>query len=288
MRNILCGIVTVILFLLNLFLIPILVILIGLLASLFKNTRFFPIFNATIQCFTTAWMSINNAITLIPTHGCWEITSTDAIDKNHSYLMVCNHQSWVDILVLSKVFNSKIPLIKFFLKKELLWGLPIAGLACKFAGYPFMERATPAQMKKNPNLRHRDLEITQEACRRFKLMPSTIMNFVEGTRFTGEKREKQAAPYQHLLKPQAGGLAIVLSEMKNELAGVIDVSIAYDLKSFSFWDFACGRLKKIRVHYALLPLTPDLIGNFMEDREYRKHLQGWLNAVWHKKDRWMA
>jgi len=46
----------------------------------------------------------------------------------------------VDILVLEKVFNRKVPMLKFFIKKELLWTLPVAGWAAWLLDFPFMER----------------------------------------------------------------------------------------------------------------------------------------------------
>ena len=285
MRQLL-GFLIVILFVLNLIVIPILVLLLGLL-MLIPVSPWQRGVNWMIQKFTSAWMAINNGIFTIPTMGKWEVIAESPVDKQHWYAVVANHQSWADILVLSKVFNSRVPLIKFFLKKELLWGLPIAGLACKAAGYPFMQRATREQIRKNPKLKHRDLEITQRACQRFRLMPSSIMNFVEGTRFTQQKRAKQNNAYQHLLKPQAGGLAIVLNEMQGKVTQLLDITIEYQ-GSNNLWSLMCGKGKKIIVYYRTLPITDDLIGDFQHDRAYRKHVQTWLNQIWQHKDQLLS
>jgi hypothetical protein len=41
--------------------------------------------------------------------------------------------------------------------------------------------------------------------------PTTIVNFVEGSRFTEEKRQQTRSPYQHLLPPKAAGIAMALN-----------------------------------------------------------------------------
>ena len=55
------------------------------------------------------------------------------------YLVNCNHRSWVDIFVLQRVLNRRIPLLKFFLKRELIW-VPVIGLAWWALDFPFMQR----------------------------------------------------------------------------------------------------------------------------------------------------
>ena len=50
-----------------------------------------------------------------------------------------------------------------------------------------------------------DLEATRRSCERFATRPTSIMNFVEGTRFTPAKHTGQDSPYTHLLRPRAGG-----------------------------------------------------------------------------------
>ena len=51
----------------------------------------------------------------------WKITGVEKLKKNDWYLIISNHQSWVDIIILQKVLYGRIPYIKFFLKKELLF-----------------------------------------------------------------------------------------------------------------------------------------------------------------------
>ncbi len=229
-----------------------------------------------------AW--INQLIMKINARNKLDISGTGALKKEGWYVMISNHRSWLDILILGNVFNNKIPPLKFFMKKELLWQLPLAGLACYALGYPFMSRHSHAQIRKNPQLKGKDIETTKKACQRLRNFPTTLINFLEGTRFTDAKKERQQSPFKNLLKPHAGGAAVVMHELQDILSGVVSVVICYPKKTPSLWEFACGRFEKIIVRYELLPITPDLIGDYYNDRNFRAHIQQWLNGIWERND----
>ena len=106
------------------------------------------------------------------------------------YMAMSNHQSWADIFVLLVSANYKIPLLKFFMKKELWW-IPFIFLANKTLNMPFVNRHSKEQIKKNPSLRTKDYENTIKSCKRFLRSPSTIFSYAEGTRFSKNKHEKQ-------------------------------------------------------------------------------------------------
>ena len=228
------------------------------------------------------WASVSNGVLRLRRHQ-WKIEGEDNLDSRHWYLLISNHQTWLDILVLSYAFNRKTPLIKFFMKKELLWGLPILGLSCWILGYPFLHRHSRKDIRKRPELKGKDIETTKIACKKFKESPTAIVNFVEGTRFTAEKHKRQQSPFIHLLKPKAGGVAVVINELQNELSGILNVTIHYS-KPMSFWKYFSGDYANITIHYELLPITADLVGNYYEDREFRRYVQQWLNAAWKRKD----
>ncbi|ACJ19307.1 acyltransferase [Coxiella burnetii] len=229
------------------------------------------------------WASISNQFLKLPSNHEWKIEGKGPLDTNHWYMLISNHRSWLDILVLGYVFNRKAPVIKFFMKKELLWGLPILGLSCWLLDYPFVQRHSRKEIRKRPHLKYRDIHTTQKACEKFKEFPTTVVNFMEGTRFTPEKHQRQHSPYLHLLKPKAGGTAIVIKELQEKLSGILNVTLHYS-RRLSFWNYFQGEPFKITVHYELLPLTPDLIGDYYKDREFRRHFQRWLNGVWEQKD----
>ena len=198
-------------------------------------------------------------------------------------MLVANHQSWVDILVLQRVFHKKIPFIKFFLKKELIW-VPFLGLAWWALDFPFMKRYSRAYLKKNPHRMGKDLEITRKACEKFKQIPIAIMTFVEGTRLNRDKHRRQNSPYKHLLRPKAGGLAFTLATMGDQLDRLLDVTIVYPQGRKRLWDFACGRIKEIKVRVRSIPLDQAVQGDYLSDREFQRRFQKWLNGLWMEKD----
>ena len=237
-----------------------------------------------LQKMPNSFNRINDWIMRITTEGHWDISGTGSLKEDGWYVLISNHVSWIDILVLGKVFRGKIPPLKFFMKKALLWQLPIGGLACYAMGYPFMSRHTHAEIKKNPSLKGKDVETTKKACRTLRNFPSTLINFSEGTRFTEKKKERQESPYKNLLKPRAGGAAVVLHELHDNMSGILNVVITYSPKTPNFWEFCCGDFGKIIVRYELLPVTPDLVGDYDGDRNFRPQLQQWFNQLWERND----
>jgi 1-acyl-sn-glycerol-3-phosphate acyltransferase len=193
----------------------------------------------------------------------------------------------VDILILHRVFNRRIPLLKFFIKQELFW-VPVLGQIWWLLDFPFMKRYSRAFLEKNPHLKGRDLEITKRACRKFREIPISVMSFVEGTRFSLEKHLKQGSPFVHLLKPRGGGAAMVLSTMGEQIHNIIDVTIAYPHGMKSFWAFLCGKVKEVRVKVETLPIGELVCGEYLRDHDCRRCVQEWLNERWQLKDQTMA
>lgn len=232
-----------------------------------------------------SWSQFNMWILKLSTFGKWDIQGPPTLSRDKWYMLISNHQSWLDILVLGGVFCRKIPPLKFFMKKELLWTLPIAGVCCYLLGYPFMARHTATDIRKNPALKGKDIETTQKACKKFKRLPTTVINFVEGTRFTQKKHDDQQSPFHHLLKPKTGGAAVVINEMQDCLNGILNVTINYDTDNLSFFGLLSGNIRKITVHYEVVPITPEILGNYYEDRQFRKKFQLWINTIWQQKDK---
>ncbi|MGM0453870.1 MAG: acyltransferase [Thermodesulfobacteriota bacterium] len=217
----------------------------------------------------------------------WDVRGADNLRVRRWCLLISNHQTWVDIIVLARIFSGKIPPYKFFIKKELLW-VPFMGFAFWALDFPIMKRYSRQFLEKNPHLRGRDMETTRKSCEKFKQMPVSIINFVEGTRFRKDKHEKQQSPFTHLLKPRAGGTAMVLYAMGDLIEILIDVTIAYPDGVPGLWAFFCGREATIRVDIELSEIDPGLKGqNYFEDPEFRRRFQEWLNALWTEKDRRM-
>ncbi len=229
------------------------------------------------------WISINNFNIALTKGIKWDVRGLEGLSMKQWYLVIANHQTWSDIVVLQKVFNRKIPFLKFFLKKELIW-VPLLGVAWWALDFPFMKRYSAAFLKKFPHLRGKDIEITRKACKKFETIPVSVMNFVEGTRFTALKHDKQNSPFRNLLKPKAGGVGFVLSTMGEQLRSILNVTIVYPEGDTRFWSFLSGRVREVRVLIEKIPVTADLLGDYIEDREYQARFQEWLNTVWARKD----
>ncbi|WP_333607963.1 acyltransferase [Arsukibacterium sp.] len=233
-----------------------------------------------------AWISFNNLTTHIFTSIKWHIEGLEKLSRKDWYLIIANHQSWADILILQNIFNRKIPFIKFFLKKELLY-VPFMGICWWALDFPFMKRYSKNFLLKNPHLQGKDIETTRKACEKFRFKPVSVMNFVEGTRLTQQKHDKQQSPFQYLLKPKAGGTAFVLGAMGEQLHKLLDVTIHYPDGIPSFWDYISGKVRAITVNINVLPISKELIGDY-NDLVYRERFQQWLNQLWIEKDQHLA
>nr|WP_298170886.1 acyltransferase [uncultured Pseudomonas sp.] len=231
------------------------------------------------------WAELNKLIfaTLLPVQ--WDIRGGAQLRPTTSYLVIGNHQSWVDIPALVQAFNRKTPFFKFFLKKELIW-VPFLGLAWWALDYPFMRRYSKAFLDKHPELKGQDLLITKLACEKFKELPVTVVNYLEGTRCTPAKQAQQGSPYQYLLKPKAGGVAFVLAALGEQLDAVLDVTVVYPGERIpGFWDLISGQVPKVIVDIQTRALDPALWqGDYENDAEFRQYVQAWVTRLWEEKD----
>ena len=231
------------------------------------------------------WIAGNDAIFRLMRSMPLTVTGLDGLETREWYLVVSNHRSWVDILVLQSIFNRRIPFLKFFLKRELVW-VPLLGLAWWALDFPFMRRYSSEFLARYPHLRGKDLEATRRACERFRRMPTSVMNFVEGTRFTDDKRAASGSPYRELLPPRAGGISFVLSAMGGILHSMLDVTIAYRARSPSLWDFCCGRFAQVVVDVRRRAIEGWMAeGDYANDSAFRERFQAWLGGIWAEKDR---
>jgi 1-acyl-sn-glycerol-3-phosphate acyltransferase len=281
------GCLSLVLYLLNTILLTTPLLLIAIIKFLIPVGILRMYCDRAINWIAGSWIAINNWNIQLTNPAIWDVQGVDALDKKGWYMVVANHQSWMDILVLQKIFHGKIPFLKFFLKKELIW-VPFLGLAWWALDFPFMKRYSKSFLKKHPQLKGKDLEITQKACEKFKTMPVSVMNFLEGTRFTPEKHHRQVSPFAHLLKPKAGGIAFVLAAMGDKMQQMLDVTIVYPKGARNFWQFLCGDVKEIRVRVASRPIDSELIGDYFTNKKFRVTFQNYLNQMWQEKDTLIA
>ncbi|MDZ4076011.1 MAG: acyltransferase [Hylemonella sp.] len=243
-----------------------------------------PVLNAI----ATAWIACNSGWMWLTQKTRWDVQGVAELPYQGWYLVNCNHQSWVDIFVLQHVMNRRIPMLKFFLKQQLIY-VPVIGLAWWALDFPFMRRHGKAALRKNPDLRRQDRETTRRACQKFARVPTSVMNFAEGTRFTAAKHQSSGSPYRHLLKPKAGALALALNAMGEQFHAMIDVTIVYPNGAPTFWQFLCGRTPKVIVRARQLPIPAEFCtGDYEDDSEFRGRFHRWLAAIWEEKDQQIA
>lgn len=230
------------------------------------------------------WLFLNNVIVAFTKDITWDIEFTGDDLKDQSwYLIISNHQTWNDILVMMKVFRNRVPFLRYFLKKELIW-VPFLGPVWWLLDFPFMQRFSKELIRKKPHLAGKDIEETRKACKKYKDMPVSIMNFVEGTRFSSEKHERQQSPYRHLLKPRAGGVSFVLDAMGDLITHIVDMTIFYPEGAKSFWDFHAGNVRQVVVRVNVFPVPSELRGDYINDAEFSQRFRDWINGIWRGKD----
>lgn len=263
-----------------------------LLAALLKAAvplrGFRRVCDRVLMAIAASWISVNTTMIRCFTRTRFLVDIDANLQPQGHYLVLSNHQTWVDIPVLQAALNRRVPLLRFFLKSQLFW-VPLLGVAWWALDFPFMKRYSREQLAQRPELAGRDVEATRRACAKFMHIPVAIMNFVEGTRFTRDKHDKQASPFTHLLKPKAGGVAFVLDAMGRALHSILDVTIVYPTGRPTMLDLFADRVREVRVNIRERAIPADLLtGDYQNDPVFRERVQNWLNDMWTDKDRAIA
>lgn len=282
------GLLSSLLLLLNVLLLGALILSLAVLKFLlpFKAVRG-PL-DRVINALGQIWVGNNGLWMGLVQRTQWQVQGTEQLSPRGWYLVSSNHQSWVDILVLQKVFLGRIPFLKFFLKQQLIF-VPVIGLVWWAMDFPFMKRHSEAFLKKHPEKRGEDQATTRRACEKFSLVPTSVINFLEGTRFTQAKHDQQDSPFQHLLKPKAGGIALAINAMGEKFQSLLDVTIFYPDGPPSFWDLLAGRVRQIVVRVNELPIPAEFVnGDYSGDDAFRARMQAWVQNLWQAKDAQLA
>jgi len=285
MRPFITGLSVILLVLLNTLILIGPMLLLALMRLILPGRRLRLACSRGVMWIAETWAELNKLIFATLTPTVWDIRGGGELRSDTSYLVISNHQSWVDIPALVQAFNRKTPYFKFFLKRELIW-VPFLGLAFWALDYPFMKRYSKAFLARNPHMQGQDLLITRRACEKFRDLPVTVVNYLEGTRFTPAKHAAQGSPYQHLLKPKAGGVAFVLAALGEQLDAILDVTLVYpEGRIPGFWKLISGQLPRVIVDIRTRELDPALWqGNYQNDPLFRQFVQGWVSGLWAEKD----
>ncbi len=230
------------------------------------------------------WATVNAGILSLFNRVEWDVQGVEGLSKQGWYLMISNHRSWTDIVVLCCVFKDRIPMPKFFMKQQLLY-IPLMGMACWALGMPFMKRYSREYLIRHPEKRGEDLRTTRRSCLQFKHIPTTVVNYVEGTRSNAHKLAKSRAGYKHLLQPKSGGIAYTLAAMGEQFDSILDVTLAYpENVENPFKDMLMGRMKRIVVRVNVRPVDEQVLGDYFNDKPYKRQFQQWLGDMWQEKD----
>ena len=285
MRPLLTACSVLLLLLLDTLLLIVPLMLLALLKLILPGTHLRALCSHGVMWSAETWAELAKGIFAALTPTVWDIRGSAQLRRDTSYLLVCNHQSWVDIPALMQTFNRKAPFFRFFVKRQLFW-VPFLGLAFWALDYPFMRRHSREYLQRHPERRGQDLEITRRACERFRDIPVTVVIYPEGTRLTPAKQAQQASPYRYLLRPKTGGVAFVLAALGEQLDALLDVTVVYPGRRIpGFWQLISGRLPRVIVDIQTHALDPALWqGDYQNDPEFRQHLQDWVSRLWAEKD----
>ncbi|MFT4994258.1 MAG: 1-acyl-sn-glycerol-3-phosphate acyltransferase [Paraglaciecola sp.] len=270
---------------LNLSFWALLIILLGLLKLALPITAITKLINFLLNHMLCAFGTMSVALLKLTNNITLDYQVDGELSKRAWYLLMSNHLSWLDIILLTEFAVGRIPAPKFFLKKELIW-LPFVGLGAWALDMPFMQRYSGAFLKSNPHLKGKDIETTRKSCDKFRQLPTTVINFVEGSRYTSEKHRLLASPFERLLRPKAGGIAFTLASMGELFTNILDVTILYPENTGSpMLNMLAGRLTRVVIRVKVLPIDEHIMGDYFNDEHFKSTFQAWLNELWLDKDK---
>ncbi|OPY86660.1 MAG: putative acyltransferase YihG [Smithella sp. PtaU1.Bin162] len=280
----LIGIIASLLFGVNVLIWPMLVLVVAVFKIILPLPFLRRLFDPPLRWFSENWISCNDLWMRLTQKTQWDVQGLTGLDYRGWYLVSSNHQSWVDIFVMQHLLNRRIPLLKFFIKRELIW-VPVMGLAWWALDFPFLRRHSAKFLQKHPRQKGKDLETTRLACKKFAHMPTSVMNFLEGTRFSPKKHARQQSPYRHLLRPKAGGIALALNVLGDKFHSLLDITIVYPDGIPTFWEFLCGKVNKVIVRVKQVEIPQQFLGgDYDGDQDFRAAFQQWVHELWQEKD----
>lgn len=230
------------------------------------------------------WVFNNRVIIGLTNNIKWHISGDAIPTTKKSCMIISNHLSWADILFIGCVYKGNVPVTKFFMKQNLIY-IPFVGLACYALGMPFLKRYPKAKLIKNPKLRKKDIKSTKKACRRLIEYPSTLINFVEGSRYTRKKAARAKSPYSNLLPPKTASLGVALGQIGDKVEYIFNNTFYYpDNQKKAMIDLLMGRVKNVYVNVEIVKSTDGLIGNYLDDKEFKHDFTMKVRDLWEEKD----
>jgi 1-acyl-sn-glycerol-3-phosphate acyltransferase len=191
-----------------------------------------------------------------------------SLAKTDNPLIICNHQSWFDIFTLQTIIASRGPILKFLIKKELLW-VPILGWVCLVLDFPRLNR------KGDSRSRLHDRQVAKQASFSLGEEPGALLLFPEGTRYSTAKHQSKSSSYTHLLNPKLGGFDVITRSISKQMM-LIDISIRYEKGDANCWRCMSGAVDTIHIRVTSTN-TNQITDN-----------ASWLKECWAEKDKWLS
>lgn len=196
------------------------------------------------------------------------------LDAGQTCLVLCNHRSWCDVLVVQSLIAKKGPVITFLTKRELAF-VPVFGIIVWAFRFPLLKRRARGSQSEAAR-RESDRQRILTACAAVRQAPAAILTFAEGTRFSPEKHRLTHSPHRHLLPPRPGGFNAIYDSLADTGALVVDLTLDYD-GEVTFWRFLAG---------AASVSATATVWDWDELAECDR--SAWLRQRWQIKDRQLA
>ena len=269
------GCTAIVIIALNTFFWCVPIYVLGLIRLIIPSTEGRALIAGPMDRAVDGWVSVNRMlIKLLNIVSIEALSTLPVLDRKNWYVIMSNHQSWADILILQVSLRKLTPPVKFYTKRELIWA-PLIGLAMWFLGFPYVRRGKPNQPSPDRgDLHDLNKEAMLKASSRFLDRPVAVLSFLEGTRFTSAKHKRTGSPFKHLLKPRVGGFAFALTQLEEVQPKVLDITLLYEGSVPNFWEFLCGRCRKVRMEVQEVASVP------AESEDLRQ----WVDSHWQEKD----
>ena len=188
-----------------------------------------------------------------------------ALDAATPAVLISNHRSWSDAFVITDVVCRHGLIVKFLVKRELA-RIPILAVIFAVFDFPVLKRSTRSGESDGARREHDRSQMTR-LTDGLSEEPAAMLSFVEGTRFTNEKRAEGGAPYSEVLAPRPGGLAMMVEALRGTDARLVDITLRYR-PPVSFWKFIGGFPCEceVRVEQFLVKDLPDDVASWLVER----------------------
>ena len=236
------------------------------------------------EVFGELYLYFNSRIQDLMHNPDYKVYGQEKLKRDIWQFTTINHLSWADIFLYLYFCNFKQSVPRIFMKSQLWW-LPLTWTANIGLAMPYVVRRSKEAIKANPQLAQTDKNSTIKACRMYKIMPTNVAGFIEGTRIDKEKYLASNSKFKNLMPPKIGGMGYTL-EVMPYIDHLTDVTLVYKSDKRAFWNFLCGDLREASVTINTYKIPEELRGvDYSDNQEMRDKLKAFLESIWEEKDK---